>query len=399
MNTFQGKILIIGASAAAISAAKDIRKATREAELTLITDESYHPYYRPFLTEYVGDTAVTDKPNFYSNPETWYRDNNIHLILGEKVVQINPAAKTVATSKAREFAYDKLILANGSNSFVPFPGILEKENVFVIRTFDDAKAVEQYANAVRRVTVIGGGLLGLETVHSLLKKNLEITIIEFANRILPMQLDEEGSRLLQAIIEKHGVTLKLNAAADSFAGQSNVSAITLKSGEEIPTEMIVFCIGVRANLELAQRIGLTMNRGIVVNEKMETSLPDIYACGDVAEFGRNAPLWTVALEQGKIAGLNAIGEPAVFKAESYPARLNAFDLKIYSIGDLGRNAPLKNYITLGRKNPDEHIYKQLYFAENTLTGGLLMGDVKKSTALAKAVNQGLSPNESLALLD
>jgi nitrite reductase (NADH) large subunit len=399
MSTFHGKILIIGASAAGIQAAKDIRKHNRDAEVTIVTEESHYPYYRPFLTEYIGDPTVMAKPNFYLNPETWYHENGIQLILNEKVTGITPAAKTVKTAHGREFPYDKLILANGSKPFVPVKGLLEKENVFAIRTFDDAKAVEQYANTVKRATVIGGGLLGIEAAYSLLKKNLHVIVIEFVNRILPMQLDEEGSKLFQTIMTKHGVELQLGALAESFTGQQKVSAIRLKSGQEIPTEMVIFSIGVRANLDLAVTCGLKINRGIVVNERMETSLPDIYACGDVAEFGTCAALWTVALEQGKVAGLNVIGEPAAFKAENYPFRLQSFDTKLYSIGDIGRDDAFKNYMTMRREIPEEYIYKQLYFKGNKLTGGILIGDIKRSGALSKTVNKTLTIEETITLLD
>ena len=399
MGTFNGTILIIGASAAGISAAREIRKINQIAEITIITDEPYRPYYRPFLTEYIGDPQVAAKVNFYLNPEEWYRAHNIQLLLGEKVTRINAAAKAVSTAKDRELTYHKLILANGSKPFVPIQSVLEKKNVFAIRTFEDAQKVERYSNTVKRVTVIGGGLLGIETAYALAQKQLHITIIEFVNRILPLQLDEEGSLMFQSIMEKQGVELKLNALAEAFEGQETVSALKLKSGEEIPTEMVIFCIGVRANLELATSCGLKTNRGVVVNEKMETSLPNIYACGDVAEFERNPALWTVAQEQGKVAGLNAIGEPAVFKTENYPTRLQSFNTKVYSIGDVGRADHLKDYITMGRKIPEELIYKQLYFKGDKLTGGILIGDIKKATSMSKAVNQNLSLPETLSLLE
>lgn len=399
MNTFNGKILIIGASAAGITAAKEIRKLNQTADISILTDEPHEPYYRPFLTEYISNPAVVAKPNFYLNPRAWYQTNNIQLSLGEKVTAINPVAKTARTAQDREWGYDKLILANGSNPFVPVPGILAKENVFAIRTFEDAQKVAQYARTAQRAVVIGGGVLGIETAHALVQKQLQVTIIELANRILPLQLDEEGALVFQAALEKHGVELKLNTLTEAFAGQAKVSAITLKSGEELPADMVLFCIGVRANLELAVGCGLQTNRGVVVNEKMETSVPDIYACGDVAECGRNLALWTVAQEQGRIAGLNAIGEPAAFEAANYATRLQSFDTKIYSIGDVGRQEHLKNYTTLGRKIPAEFVYKQLYFKGDKLSGGILIGDIKKASPLSKAVNQNLSLPETLALLE
>ena len=134
MNEFRGSIVIIGASAAGITAAKQIRKANAEAEVIVFTEEPHFPYFRPFLTEYLCETSVIQKDNFYLNPEKWYRDNRIDLRLAEKVTSIDPAAKTVSTAKGGSVAYEKLILANGSAPFVPKPELLQKENVFAIRT-------------------------------------------------------------------------------------------------------------------------------------------------------------------------------------------------------------------------------------------------------------------------
>ena len=399
MNEFRGSIVIIGASAAGITAAKQIRKANAEAEVIVFTEEPHFPYFRPFLTEYLCETSVIQKDNFYLNPEKWYRDNRIDLRLAEKVTSIDPAAKTVSTAKGGSVAYEKLILANGSAPFVPKPELLQKENVFAIRTLDDAKHVEQFSNTVKRATVIGGGVLGIETADALIQKGLRVTVIEYVKRILPIQLDEEGSEIFQAIMQKSGVELKLGTLAQNFAGTNRVTAIGLQTGEEIPTDMVVFCIGVRANLELAKSCGLTTNRGVVVNEKMETNLPDIYACGDVAECGQNISLWTVAVEQGKTAGLNAIGEPAAFSPISFPTRIESFDTKVFSIGDLGHQCAAKEYVALRRRSPDEYMYKQLYFKGDAVTGGVLIGDVKKATALSKAMNRALSKEEMLILME
>ncbi len=371
MSNFQGTIVIIGASAAGITAAKSIRKVNAAARIVVFSEDAHLPYFRPFLTEYLCETSVLQKDNFYLNPEAWYADNRIELCLAEKVVAIQPAEKTITTAKGRSLSYDKLILATGSAPFVPQPELLERENVFAIRTLDDAKDVEQYSNTVKRAIVIGGGVLGIETADSLAQKGLRVTVIEYVKRILPLQLDEEGSEIFQGIMQKNGVELKLGTLAKEFSGRERVTAVRLQTGEEIPTDMLVFCIGVRANLELAKQCGLQMNRGILVNEKMETSLPDIYACGETAAF---API-------------------------NYPTRIESFETKVYSIGDLGHEAAARDYITMRRRIPDELIYKQLYFKGDAVSGGVLIGDIKKANALSRAMNRILSKEEMLALMD
>ena len=397
-NKYSGKIIIIGASAAGISAAKEIRTVNNAAKISIITEENHMPYYRPYLTEYIKDKSVEDRSNFYLNKEEWYKKNNINIILGEKVMEINYLNKTIKTEKDRELPFDKLILANGSTPFVPMKGAIEKENVFTIRTLDDARAVHSFTNKIEKVSIIGGGLLGLEIANALMLKKLDITIIELVERILPMQLDNEGSYMLESIIKENNIKIYLNSTVESLIGENRITSLRLKSGEEIYTDMVLFSIGVKASIELAKKCGIKTNRGIIVNEKMETNIPDIYACGDVAEFERCIALWMPAIKQGRVAGLRTIGNEAVFKAEDYPAVLNSFGTRIFSIGDICKNQDYENYITMENKFPEEKIYKKLYFKDEKLVGGILIGDNEKSTSLKNGIKRGLPLSESIDLL-
>ncbi len=397
-NDYNRKTIIIGASAAGISAAKEIRTVNNKAKILIITEENHMPYYRPYLVEYIKDNSVENRANFYLNKEEWYKKNNINIILGEKVIEINHLNKTIKTEKDRELPFDKLILANGSKPFIPMKEAIEKENVFTIRTLDDARAVYSFSNTIKKVIVIGGGLLGLEIAYALLKKKLDITIVELVERILPMQLDYEGSSLFESIIKENNIKIYLGNPIEQLIGGKRITSLRLKSGEEITTDMIIFSIGVRANVELAKGCGIKTDKGIIVNEKMETSIPDIYACGDVAEFGRGIALWMPAIKQGQVAGLNAVGNEAVFKANDYPAVLNSFGTRIYSIGDICRNQDYENYITIQHKVPEGKIYKKLYFKNDKLVGGIMIGDDNKSTSLSKGINSELHISAAIDLL-
>lgn len=397
-NYFNGTILIIGASAAGVSAAAEIRKRSKAVHVTIITEENHYPYHRPSLTEYIGDEAVEKKPHFYLNKPEWYKDNGIEIIFGELVTAIDPAAKSVKTAKGRDIKFDRLIMAVGSKPFVPMQGALEKKNVFAIKTFDDAIAVNKISGTAKSAAIIGGGLLGLEAVNALLKKGVRSDIIELNDRILPMQLDAEGSAMYQSIISATGAVLHLSAATESLAGGELAEGVKMKTGEIIPAGMVIFSIGVRANIELASACGIKTGKGILVNEKMETSAEGVYACGDAAEFGRGVALWMPAVKQGAIAGINAVGGNAVYKADDYPAMLSAFGTKVYSVGDICRNKDIENYITIQYKNDALKIYKKLYFKEDKLVGGIMIGDIKKSTALSKGINAGISFAESWDLM-
>jgi len=398
MNNYDGHILIVGASAAGVSAAKEIRKINQSVKITIITEEEYFPYYRPFLTEYIGDKSVKDKQNFFLNKKEWYKENNINILLGEKVLAINTFNKTISTNKNNEFSYDKLILSNGSTPFIPIKDALTYKNVFAIRTYDDAKNVEEYAKNAKKVVIIGGGLLGLEAADSLLKQNTEITIVEFSDRLLPRQLDVEGSIILQEIIEDKDIKLKLGTVADKLIGDKEIKKIRLKNGDELEADLVIFSIGIRSNINLAEASRIETNRGIIVNDKMETNVQDIYACGDVCEFANTPALWMAAIKQGRTAGLNAIGENEIFKADQYPAILNSFNTRIYSVGDIYNNTDIENYVTMVRKHPSEKVYKKLFFYNGQLSGCILLGDIKKSMDVLKSINNKLSIDKTSELL-
>jgi NAD(P)H-nitrite reductase large subunit len=384
-----GDIIIVGASAAGIAAAREIRTVSPDVPIRIFTDESHYPYYRPLLTEYIGDSSVEKRSNFYLNPENWYRDKKIELIRKQKVASIDPAGKTILTESGGKHAFGRLILANGSTPFVPLKDALGKRNVFSIRTINDAKAVHEQASKVKRAIVIGGGLLGLEAAYSLTNKGVQVTVIEVADRILPRQLDAECSVILQNIVTRTNLTLMMGKTVDSITGGETATGVKLASGEEVSAGMIVFSIGVRPNVDLARSCGIQVNRAIVVNDRMETSVPGIYACGDVAEFnGKNMALWMPAMRQGRVAGSNAAGKHAQYADEAYPAVLNSFGTKIFSIGDICADKKEGEYRLHITKDMDKDHYKKLFFFDEKLVGFILIGDISESQKLAAAIKNG-----------
>jgi nitrite reductase (NADH) large subunit len=379
-------IVIIGASAAGVSAAREIRSIEADIPIRMLTEERHLPYYRPSLTEYIGDSNVESRSNFLLNQESWYRDRNVELSLGTTVVAIDPAGKTVATGSGETFSYGTLILANGSTPFVPFKDAAGKKNVFSIRTLDDARAANDLSGKVKTAAVIGGGLLGLEAAHALSAKGVKVTVIEGADRILPRQLDAESSLILQTIVTGADVALVLGKSIEAIQGEGSATGVRLTDGEVIPVDMVIISIGVRPNVGIAKDCGIAVNRAVVVNERMETSVPGIYACGDVAEFnGKCISLWMPAMKQGKVAGSNAAGKPAEFLDEVYPAILNSFGTRIYSIGDICQDKKEGEYRVHMTGGPGINQHKKLFFVEDRLVGFILIGDISESQKLAMAV--------------
>lgn len=386
------RIVIIGASAAGLSAAQEARKTSNMATITLLSEEPHLPYHRPSLTEYIGDASVERRPNFLLQPEEWFAAQRMDLRRATRATAIDRDKRQVALASGEMVPFDRLILAVGAQPFVPMTDALSRENVFAVRTLDDARKVA--AATATSAVVIGGGLLGLETANALKKKGLSVHIIELADRVLPMQLDPEGSTFFSKILTAHGMQLRLGAQVDRFEERNGrVTGVLLRSGERVATDLVVFSIGVRANIALAQAAGLTVGRGIIVNEKMETSAPGIYACGDCAEFGRGPQLWMPAVKQGAVAGANAGGGSATFRPDEYPAMLKVFGTQLYSVGDIGRDAQAA-YETPYRIDEAAGRYRKLWVREGELVGGILIGDIRRAGALSKGIQQGLALSEA-----
>ncbi|MCU0846636.1 MAG: FAD-dependent oxidoreductase [Spirochaetes bacterium] len=394
------RILVIGASAAGISAVKEIRSINQGVDITMITDEKYNPYYRPYLTEFIGNNRVLEKPNFFLNPDKWFAENRIGLVLGRRVTEINQPGKYLLDEKGEKHEYGKLILACGSRPFVPISGALEKKNVFSVRTLDDAKRTSQYATGIKKAIIIGGGLLGLETANSLMGLGVSVTVVELSDRILPVQLDAECSSIMEGILKKAGTDLVLCESVDSISGGEVATGVILKSGREIGTDMIIFSIGVRSNIDLAKNSGIKTNRAILVNERMETSEPDIYACGDAAEFmGKTIALWMPAVKQGKVAGSNAAGRTASFEQEEYPAVLNAFGTRLYSIGNKCLDEDEDRVKIIRKSDEAKGDFKKLFFLEEILVGAILIGNISDGQKISVGIKGRMKHNDILKMLD
>ncbi len=392
-------IVIIGASAAGFSAAKEIRQQNPAVAVTLISEERRPPYYRPMLTEYISDSSVENKSAFSLGQVSWFAENAIDFRMGERAVAIDIPARTVTTDLGRVYPFTKLILAFGSVPFVPFADALKRRNVFAVRTYEDARSVYEYAGGVKSAIVIGGGLLGLEAASSLQKRGLDVSIIELSERILPRQLDAESSSFLEKIILSAGAKLHLGAQIQAILGEDVATGVKLAGGEEVNADMIVFSIGVRPNTDLAKSCGIEVNRAVVVNSMMETSVPGIFACGDIAEFnGRTPALWMPAVRQGRVAGANASGGRDEFKDEVYPAVLNSFGTKIFSTGDFCQEvAPPALKVIRSEDGTGKNLIK-LFFVNGVFTGMILIGDISRSQKLLQALKKGMSHDEVAAML-
>jgi len=386
------KYVIIGNGIAGYYAADSIRKRNVEAVIQLISSEKVLTYYRPQLSDYLT-SDISDK-HFFVSPKEWYEKNNIEVTLGSRVETIDAANKKLVLDNKEEIIYDKLILATGARNFIPPMKGFDKQGVFSIRDLEDAKMVKEEIKTSKNAVVIGGGLLGLEAAWEMKEAGLNVTVVELAPSLLSIQLDEKGSKLFEKSVQEVGITALTGEAADEILGDSKVTGLRLKSGKELPADLIVFSVGIRSNINLAQSAGIEVNRGIIVNEKMETNIKDIYACGDCAELsGRVYGTWPAASEMGKTAGAIAAGEETIFKSFVNSVIFNSMNTQIFSVGDVKPEGQSTEVIE--HENADKRIYRKLFFKNKSLVGGILMNDTSKSVSLMKAVQAGKSMNEVL----
>ena len=387
------KFLIIGNGAAGYYAADAIRKRNKQCEIEIISDEPYLTYYRPSISDGISEDLKED--TFYLSPKQWYEDNNITLTLGVQVQSLKPEEKKILLKDGSDVSYDKLILANGSqNHIIPVEGV-DKAGVFTLRNLKDLQAIKNKMSTAKNVVIVGGGLLGLEAAYEISKAGLDVCVVEVSNSLLTKQLDSESSLILKTAVEKQNIGIILGDCVTSIVGQKSVSSVKLKSGKTLEADLVLFSTGIAPNKNIAQKTNIITNRGILINEKMETNIKDIYACGDIAEFrGRVYGNWPASVEMGKAAGMNAVGESVDLSISLSAISFNAMGLELLSVGEISKEGSK----AISIKDDENKIYKKLFFNEDILTGGILIGDNKSSANLISAIQESKSLKEVLDML-
>lgn len=364
-------------------------------DITVYGEEPRPAYDRVHLSEYFTGTTVED---LLMAPQNWYVENQIHLITGELITEIDPDKKTITTHKGNHDTYDKLILATGSSPFVPaVPGV-DKDGVFVYRTIEDLNNIIAYGKEIRRAAVLGGGLLGLEAAKALLDMNLETHVIEFASRLMPRQLDEAGSEVLKAKLESLGISIHTNRNTKEVAGNGKITSMEFVDGTSLDVEMLVISAGIKPRDELAVKSGIAVGPrgGIVVNEHMETSVKDIFAIGECAlynnmVYGLVAPGYEMA--EVAIDCIAGKGE-RMFKGFDMSTKLKLIGVDVASFGEPFPAADHCHSIVLEDKL--KGIYKRINISKDgkSLLGGILVGEAAEYNMLLQMVqnNMALPPN-------
>ena len=295
--------------------------------------------------------------------------------------------KEITLASGAVLSYDKCVYALGAECFVPPIKGADKKEVVTVRRMEDVDKVRKLVKTAKSAVVIGGGVLGLESAWEIKKANCHVTVVEMMPTLMSKQLDSDASEIILKAAQSQGIVMKLGAGVESIEGESSVTGVRLSDGEIIAADVVIISSGVRANVEIAKQAGIEVNKAIIVNEKMETSVKDVYACGDCAEFDNiNYALWSEASEMGKVAGANAAGEETSYKTIIAPLTFHGMDTSLYAIGDNGKNANRK-YKTVVFKDETKHTFEKYYFANNRLVGVTLIGDTSKMAKVTQALEK------------
>lgn len=380
--------VIIGNGIAGLSAAEEIRKNDKNGRIIIISEEEYLTYNRVKLSHFISKKEYSIK-DLLVHDENWYIERKIEVLLDTKVTLIDTQTKEVITDNGEKIEYNHLLIANGSSPFIPPINGAHKEGVFALRTVNNLSQIQKYVQKCKTVSVIGGGLLGLEAAWALNQLGKKVNIIEFSPYLLPRQLDEELGKYLQDELVKEGLNFYFNAAAEEIRGEKAASGIKLKDGRTIESDAVLISTGIRSNIKIVEGTNIEAQRGILVDKCMKTNVESIYAAGDIAQYnGLVLALWSNAMDQGKIAGANMSGNMKEYKMLQPATTLLIGDTRMFSVGNV-------NNVEKQIKIQGENYFHKLFVDNGKLTGGVLTGDIRKMAALKKAVNENKDISDML----
>jgi nitrite reductase (NADH) large subunit len=370
-----------------------------------ISDESFditifgtepHPNYNRIQLSYVlgGDSTFED---IIINNWDWYKDNNIQLHAGETVTKIDTENQVVYTDGGIEEKYDDLILATGSNPFMlPLPGV-DLPGVISYRDIKDCEMMVEASKKYKKAAVIGGGLLGLEAARGLLNLSMDVTVIHVFDTLMERQLDPTASKLLQAELEDQGMKFLMSKQTEELYGDDRVQGLRFKDGSELDVDLVVMAVGIRPNVALAKDHGIEVNRGIVVNDYLETNVKNVYSVGECAEhrgivYGLVAPLY----EQGAVLAKRISGvETKPYEGSVLSTKLKVSGVDVFSAGEFIDQEDTRAY----RYQDDfSGVYKKVLVRDNKVIGAVLFGDTSDGSRLFQMIRNGADASELKPLL-
>lgn len=392
------RYVIVGNSAAAVGAIEAIRRHDQDNPITVIADEPQHVYSRPLIPYLLG--GAVDETHMYYRPPDFYDRHRVETMLGVEVAQVDPEAQCISLADRGRLSYDRLLIATGGRPFVPpVPGV-DLEGVYTFTRWDDVQRVERYIerNNVESALVVGGGLIGLKTTEALMARSIQVTVVELAEHILSISFDRTASKLAESILRRAGAKIQTGTSVDEIADRDGrVDHAVLRNGERVDCDLVVFAVGVRPNTDLiSEEGGIDVNRGIVVDRKMCTSVPHVYAAGDCAEahdllLGTRRPIaiWPTAYRQGYVAGFNMAGMEKEY-AGGFP--MNSVEVCGVSTISVGLTDPREDkarYEIMEDYDSEGPTYKKLVLKGKRLVGAICVGNIDRAGIYTGLIRAGV----------
>ena len=393
------RYIIIGGSAAGISAVEAIRSIDQTSPIELFSSEGTPFYSRVLLSYYIA--GVITKEELHFRPLEFFADNKVKAHLGQRVDKVLPESKSIRMEDGREYPFDRLLIASGSS-----PKIMEilgkdKKGVVVMRNIDHAQEIVNRVEEMKTACVLGGGLIGLRTGYALSVRGVKVKIIVKSSHVLSQMLDQESAEMIQGTMRQHGIDIRTGRDAVEIIGRESVEGIILDDGERINCQLVVIGKGVQPNVDFLSSTQIKVNEGIVADEAMMTSVPDIYVAGDVAETydlttGRTSvnAIWPCAFEQGRVAGLNMAGKKAKYEGSFRMNSLDFYGLPVISMGITRIDG--NGFQQFQKKT--ENTYRKLVLSDGRIVGAILVGQVQKAGILATLLKKRVNVSDIIPLL-
>jgi NAD(P)H-nitrite reductase large subunit len=393
------RYVIIGGSAAGISAVEAIRSVDQTSPIELFSSEGTPFYSRVLLSYYIAGAITKEELHF--RPLEFFSENKVKAHLGQRVEKVLPESKSIRMEDGREYPFDRLLIATGSSpKILDVPG-KDKKGVVVMRNIDHAQEIVNRVEEIKTACVLGGGLIGLRTGYALSVRGVKVKIIVKSIHVLSQMLDRESAEMIQGTMREHGIDIRTGRDPAEIVGKESVEGVILDNGERINCQLVVVGKGVQPNVDFISSTPIKVNEGIIADETMRTSLPDIYVAGDVAETydlstGRMSvnAIWPCAFEQGRVAGLNMAGKKAKYGGSF---RMNSLDFYGLPVISMGVTRPDGNeFQQVQRKT--KNTYRKLVLRDGCIVGAILVGQIQKAGILTTLLKKRVNVSDNIPLL-
>ncbi len=396
--------VIVGGSAAGINAIEAIRSVDKEGRITLISDEKFPLYSRCLITYFIAGKLAEDKLKYRSSD--FYEKQRVNALLGVRAERLLPEERKLILDNGKELTYDKLLIATGASpKMLEVPGS-DKQGILGLRTYRDAQLINDRLDKVNRVSILGGGLIGLRAAYSLHARNKEVKVIVKSNQVLSQILDRGAANLIRKKIEGKGIQVMTGLAAVEFLGGKEVTGLVLDDGRRLECELVIVGKGVSPNLKLVKDTGIKTEYGIIVDDYLQTNLPNIYTAGDVTQAkdlitGQSTinALWPCAVAQGRVAGLNMVGKKLKYDGSLAMNSVEFFGLPVVSMGITRPKE--KEYEQLVKEDEKNFVYKKVVLRENKLQGMILVNRIEQAGVMGILMRKkvDVSPIKAMLLED